>query len=342
MALAAAVDESAWDDMLDEFRTLGGTADNVCLRVGPRGRGLFAREPAKPVALRIPENLLVDSEDFIVQDGAIRIRPESAAGARERAFLERYENEFSWGAGGRAETEDFFRKVQALPDPLREFVAEQLGHAYWFDDISSSLLRRRFLENRVFDYHERTVVMPIIELVNHGHESEYEERDGIAISEMFQDEVLVAYPTFDPIQMFLKYGFASPEPVAFSIQLTLAKLHPPLSISREFDNVAGSINEWLSIPEISVVRDRAGLSFLAIGSTQFPRIPRSIFHQVLKHVYLSGTDEVFEVVQHLNRMAFLQLIGMLEGHEGPMIRVLRDVARFQLEAMSHCYGVRKI
>ena len=49
-----------WDDMLDEFRALGGTADNICLKEGPFGRGLFPRDPSKPIRIHIPENLLVD------------------------------------------------------------------------------------------------------------------------------------------------------------------------------------------------------------------------------------------------------------------------------------------
>jgi len=47
----------AWHDMLTVFRALGGTADNICLRHGERGRGIFPVDPGRPIAIHIPENL---------------------------------------------------------------------------------------------------------------------------------------------------------------------------------------------------------------------------------------------------------------------------------------------
>ena len=42
---------SGWDALLAEFRALGGTAENVILRQGPHGRGLFSLNPSDPVRL---------------------------------------------------------------------------------------------------------------------------------------------------------------------------------------------------------------------------------------------------------------------------------------------------
>jgi len=43
-----------WNEMLEEFRALGGVAENICLKEGQYGRGLFPREPSKPIQVQIP------------------------------------------------------------------------------------------------------------------------------------------------------------------------------------------------------------------------------------------------------------------------------------------------
>ncbi len=98
----------AWDDMLTVFRALGGTADNICLRNRERGRGIFPIDPGRPIAIQIPENLLIKLADVRFVDGKFRVRPESKATPGEIAFFENYENHFSWGGGGRSEVESIF------------------------------------------------------------------------------------------------------------------------------------------------------------------------------------------------------------------------------------------
>jgi len=66
-----------WDELVEEFRALGGTMDNVRLGHGPLGRGLFVIDPARPFLVRAPENLLVSVSDIVFENGA----PKVAAGA---------------------------------------------------------------------------------------------------------------------------------------------------------------------------------------------------------------------------------------------------------------------
>ena len=43
--------DGAWNEMLDEFRALGGVAENIRLGHGVFGRGLFPIDPAKPIRI---------------------------------------------------------------------------------------------------------------------------------------------------------------------------------------------------------------------------------------------------------------------------------------------------
>ena len=64
---------TTWDELLDEFRALGGTADNIRLGHGEFGRGLFPVDPAKPVVIDIPDNLLVATADMVLVNGVPRV-----------------------------------------------------------------------------------------------------------------------------------------------------------------------------------------------------------------------------------------------------------------------------
>ena len=86
---------TAWDELLDEFRALGGTADNIRLGHGAFGRGLFPIDPAKPVVIHVPDNLLVAAEDMVLASGALHVGPNAKAGERETAWLNRYQEDFA-------------------------------------------------------------------------------------------------------------------------------------------------------------------------------------------------------------------------------------------------------
>ena len=90
------MNDSLWHDLVAEFRALGGIAENICLREGAHGRGLFPVNPARPVAIRIPDHLLADSAWAEFHDGSFRLAQGAQIGGRERAFLEEYQNGLSW------------------------------------------------------------------------------------------------------------------------------------------------------------------------------------------------------------------------------------------------------
>ena len=81
--------QSRWDAMLAEFRSLGGIAENICIKEGQFGRGLFPSDPSKPVDIYIPESLLIDVQHLHFAHHDLTVGPESPAGAREKAFFEK-------------------------------------------------------------------------------------------------------------------------------------------------------------------------------------------------------------------------------------------------------------
>jgi hypothetical protein len=332
--------ESGWEGMLAEFRALGGTADNIRPGEGAFGRGLFPIDPTQPVTIRIPDNLLISTADTRFENGVFRVAPEAGAGTRERAFLEAYENDFSWSGGGRAQTQRIFEQAQALPAELRARLQSEFHCGDWFKDPTEALIQEKFIGARCIRYRDRTVVMPIVELANHGAGPAYSAHDGVALRGTFGGEVLVRYGSFDPHGMFVVWGFAVEQPQAFSIAVGGKVGQTPVRIMRDLGNLAPSAQYW--IPQHAAADGAAQLQFLMIGSKNFPRLCRGIFYKLMRDAGLSGYEEAFDTIHHINRLHFLNLLAAMEAFDGPMALSLRRMARFQLETMSYSYGVRAI
>jgi hypothetical protein len=330
--------ENTWNEMLDEFRALGGVANNVRLDYGPFGRGLFPIDPKKPVTIRIPDNLLVQLEHVVFENHAFRVSPASALDARARAFIERYEQDFSWGTT-RIETERFLAMMNELPEALREMLTTQLDLGNFFQAPSPRLTATMFIAARAITASGgRRVIMPIIELANHGPGVRYDTQWGVSLHGQFDGEVLVRYTVpADPYDLFAHWMFAPAEPMAFSIKMNLSAGGKEIRIDREFNEEEAP---W--VPKVSVDGNRISLAYLLLGHRQFPRIPRGAFQRAMSAAGVDKAGEVFEIIQHVNRERFLDLLDALEGLDLPAVQPLRALARNQLRALSCYYGLRPV
>src|SRR5436189_490375 len=137
-----------WDALLDEFRALGGTVENVRLGHGPLGRGLFVIDPARPFLVRAPENLLVSVSDIIFENGVLKVAAGANVGARERKFYEDYYALISWGGGGREEIERVFEQAAELPPEFRHTLFTKYVCGEWFHGPSPELIQKGIIDSR--------------------------------------------------------------------------------------------------------------------------------------------------------------------------------------------------
>ena len=68
---------NSWQKILIEFRALGGVAENVDLRKGPYGRGIFPLDPELPSKIQVPEDLLINAKYLHIDSKEIKINPQS-------------------------------------------------------------------------------------------------------------------------------------------------------------------------------------------------------------------------------------------------------------------------
>jgi hypothetical protein len=329
--------EYLWNDMLNEFRALGGVAENIRIGHGPFGRGLFPIDPKQPVSIFIPEGLLVPLEDVYFENDTFRVHSRSPISARGRAFLEQYERDFAWGIA-RGEVERLLSAMIALPEHVRAFATDKLGLGRFFIPVVPGLVRKWFFDSRGIRSGSGNVVMPIIELANHGGSADYISRSGVSLSGTFDGEILVRYTTpSDPYGMFINWMFAPREPTAFSIPIQGEYAGRDFQIKREFED-----EDIPFVPKVSLDEDRVVVSYLLLGHQRNPRVPKGAFRKALGFLKLDDLDEVYDVIQMANRENFLDLLRVLEGLDRPGATILRTLAINQLAALSGHYGIRTI
>jgi len=328
---------SPWDELLDEFRKLGGTADNVRLGEGEFGRGLFVEDGSRPFLLSTPPNLLVKSSDVMFQNGALRIHPDAEIGERERAFFEAYHAHVSWSGGGRSEIERVFEEAAALPPDLRTKLRSTYHCGNWFADPTPELIQRRFIGSRECEDYRRQgpVMMPFIELANHGSVCTYDIGEGISLRGRTDDEITVRYSKGDSYEFFRAWGFAAQSDVAFSRELSGFVGGRPLVINRQTANTTTPGNRPLP-PTLSFSGNAVHMNFAMLGNRQFRKLCRESFCRVFKEMGFGDVSSLFDHLVAANRQRFTGLLTELEPVKAPMAQKLRRMARFQLQALSYC------
>jgi hypothetical protein len=328
-----------WDEMLDEFRALGGTADNICLKQGAYGRGLFPRDPSRRIRVHIPEALLVDIKHVTIANGAARIDDAAGISERARQFLESYQRDFAWGVA-RQDIEDLLQMMHEAPAELRDVLDSPFNAEHWLVGPSEEATRDRFFWTRAIGYNGLRAVIPIVELANHGEGALYECGNGVGLSGRFHGEVLVRYNTCDPLDMFVHWGFPSPEPFAVSLQLGLKSDAGLLVVGR--GDMLEMPDRRPFFPDVSIAGDQITLSYMMLGHKKYPRLARGIFYKIMRDAGRPRPEAAFDEIQHINRMQCFRLLELSELAAQPLGALLRRVARYQLEAMSHNVGTRDI
>jgi len=331
-----------WEELVAEFSSLGGIAENVKLGDGPFGRGLFAIDPAKPVELRTPENLLVRSEDVEVRDGQLVAKALANLGKRERAFFDRYQRRFSWGAGVFDQLWQAQQHWHELPLDIIATI-RRMGPVdyYRFSAPSNEVCLRYYIKSRAVRYEGITYIVPMIELANHSGESQgYLHLSGISIQGVFKLEVLVRYNLSDAWQMTTGLGFADGAYHAHSLPLSMN--FEGIQITIRSDLFDSEVSSGIIFPRLILDSGAIRLSFLNLGIRTAPRLPRSVFYRLMSKTPIQKPDELFDRIQHGNRMQFITLLRKLNNYNGEIVALLREAALNQLEALSACFGTRTL
>lgn len=212
---------------------------------------------------------------------------------------------------------------------------------YRFSAPSNEICLRQYVKSRAISYQGHLHVVPMVELVNHSGELPgYSTEAGVAIKGSFEREVLVRYNFGDPWQMITAFGFADLPCFAHSLPFSMNFDGYRIEIGQNlFDS---EVKGGVFYPRLVVDKDMVRLSFLNLGTRLAPRVPRSVFYRLMNKIPIQQPDELFDRIQHHNRMQFIILLRKMNSYNGNIISMLKEAAFNQLEALSACFGTRPL
>ncbi len=335
-----------FEELLDEFRSLGGIAENVRRGTGQYGAGIFPIDATRPVRLHAPENLLFATEELEVRDGHLRIRAASSLGTPERRLFEAVHEGFGWSSGGFDELRASQAQWCALPADVVACIKGMGAISdpdYRFAEPSAHVCLYQFVKSRDVAYKGRAWIMPVVDLTNHSSGAPpFLIENGVGVRGTFPGEVLVRYNVADSWGNTLTYGFADNSPYAYSLALMVDLFDTQrLSILRKIG--AGEVDNGIHYPQKRIDGNTIELSHLTLGNARQPDLPRAVFRKLMRdHVTERQADDVFESLVRFNHTKFIETLRILRKHEAPLVTVLEEAAINQLDALSACVGARAL
>ena len=273
-----------WDFLVSEFRRLGGIADNVCQKKGKYGRGIFSVNPSLRARIFTPSKLLVKKDDIYLKDNKLRIKEGEKYSQEIRNFFNFYQDNFSWGSGGKETTELFENGLSVFNSNLKELIKkyalvdlEERHQGNW-----DNVIKNQFLNSRVFKFGDSLCVVPLVELVNHKIRSLnfITNNKGISTPNFPEtnSELRHSYNDMSPLKCFFSYGFFSQETIVFSIPFSINLADLGIHISCK----------GRSLKDDSMKIERSAnkiiLEGLPIADVNHPRLPYDYFDEIIRKI----------------------------------------------------------
>ena len=331
---------SAWNALLEEFRSYGGRAENVIQQDGPLGLGLFPINPYQPVDLLVPRSLLVPAKNVELQNGDAVIKDDSMFPSGYADWFRRYQAAYSWGSEGEVSVTRFETGLKNLPDNLSNLLKQlnlyQPEHRLTGRTFQDSMLQR-FLKSRCLSQQGQLLVMPLLELVNHSpiaRNWDVTPDGSIGVSGLKSGEILVKYSNTDPLRRLMGYGFNAQEFLGFSLSL---KLHHRGQL---VEVIGGGDRHWFRPPTLDHDNERLVIRQPLLSWQEHPRIPLTLFLSACQRANRPDGQELFERIHQANTLGLVELLKRLEEVQSEIAYLLRVGCLNQLIALSYHIGHR--
>jgi len=324
-----------WDFLLAEFRRVGGIADNVCQKEGEYGRGIFPINPSLKARIFTPSKLMVKKDDICLEDNKLRIKKDKEYNQEIRNFFNFYQDNFSWGCGGKETTEFFEKGISLFNSNLRKLIKKyalvdlEERHKGEWDDV----IKKQFLNARRVNFRNSSVIAPVWDLVNHKVRSLpfIINKEGISTPNYpaSNSEIRFSYGNTSPLNRFFSYGFFSEETIVFSIPFSLNIGDLGIHISCK----------GMSLNNDSMKVERSGkkiiLEGLPIADVNNPRLPYNYLNEILRKIdNINITQDLLFKILQLNISDRKKII--YESHliDNTVSKTLTKIMNYEISLIS--------
>ena len=304
-----------FQNLLELYAGLGGVAENICLKEGDLGRGIFPLDPLYASRIMTPRNLLVDRRCIYVSHGEIYIKDQGSLSSREKKFLELNYN-YAWEGAGRRCAAEFLQYVLEIPVSVKS----QLLNCGFIDKhlISSrsdeNCVLKRFIDERVVGFEGNSVLAAVWDLVNHSSFAQPLRITPYGVEtpplDPSPNEVLFKYHgKHSSMSIWKSYGFACDCIVAYSIPIDIDVGVSGLVVKCDGKFDLDARNQKC----FSIVGDILSIKSLPVGCLS-TGLPREHFKSILSSVGLSEgvVSQLFLKICEANLKAREDLVASLD------------------------------
>ena len=282
-----------WDFLLSEIHRFGGIADNIYQNDGENGRGIFPVNPNLRARIFIPAKLMIKKDDIYLEDNKLRIIQDKKYDYEIRNFFNFYQDNFSWGSGGREVTELFEKGLSLFNLDLKKLIRK-----YALVDIEErhkgnwdNVIKKQFLNARSVKIGNDSFIVPVWELINHKVRSLpfIINKEGISTPKYLpsNSEIRYSYGNTSPLKRFFSYGFFSEETIVFSVPFSIKIKEIGIYIScKGFSLKSDSM-------KIEKYRNNIILEGLPIADVNNPKLPFSYFNEIIRKIGLVNIPKDF-------------------------------------------------
>tara|TARA_B100001093_G_C26808211_1_gene1006422 strand:- start:811 stop:1806 length:996 start_codon:yes stop_codon:yes gene_type:complete len=328
--------DTIWEELITKFTHLGGVIENVQQKEGKNGRGIFAINKSEKSRIFVPSNLLINIDDIEERNGQLFINDISNYDSEIREFFSFYEENFSWGNGGRKTCELFEKNLFILPSAVKELIKE-----YLLIDLDirykgnwDELILKQFLNSRKFFFSGKEKIAPVLELVNHEVKSlpyirsekglstpDYDPKDG---------EITHSYGYRSPIKRLFDYGFYCEESIIFSYPFRL-----------QIDNYGNFLvcngSEIIDDSMLSISNEKQTcIQGLPIADINIPTLPKEYLMELIKKNSLKVSyDHLFAEIKNLNIKKRNILSKEIKNVDSYSAQLIKKTLEYELKAINN-------
>tara|TARA_B100000214_G_C23960634_1_gene625059 strand:- start:1059 stop:2051 length:993 start_codon:yes stop_codon:yes gene_type:complete len=327
---------SKWDILLSKFRDLGGIADNICQKEGTNGRGIFPVNSKIKSKIFTPSNLIIKKEDIYLLDGKVRIKDKDYYHRDTREFFDFYQDNFSWGGGGKEITETFENSLKLFPSNLKGILKDNrlIDIEERHKGIWKNVILSQFLYAREFNFKNQSQIVPLLELVNHNAISFqfYKSNSGISSPNYppLSRELTYSYGNKGTLSCLFNYGFFSKETIVFSLPFNL--------FIKEMDITLMCQGNELRDDSMKIQRSGKNILIegLPIADSNSPSLPESYFKELIDQIggCRFPINPLIEII-NFNKVIRENILISIESTHNNASLMLENAINHEIELISH-------
>lgn len=325
-------------EILEKFRVLGGVAENIELRDGHYGRGIFPINPNLPIKIIVPKHLLASPSWLkLDHDNHIKINPKLGLDPAFIDFYESYQKFFGWSNVGFNELYDYHTELIKLPKKLKKFLLLFGWLDTDFDKKNIKDYLNEYFASRQIRIGNESKLMPVIELINHSRNGQqFVADDGVKFEGVFEREVLACYhDTLDAMHFFRTYHFKTESITVLSCDV---KIEVPnlgvINISR-FEAML-NFKDGVITPSMIKKRSEIKIDFLELVNNKNKLIPRKIFIDGMKNFEIAPlvANQIFDGLIEHNRKTYTDFISECRLTTNKLAKQFESIALNQLKLLN--------